>query len=277
MGELALALGASVAWGASDFLAGVASRRLAVLSVLVGSQAVGLVIAAVAVAAQGAPPPGAGFVAWAALAGLAEAAGFACLYRGLAVGAMAIVAPITATAAAVPLAVGLAGGDALGAPALAGAALAVAGVLIAAREPGSGRRLGTGVALGVGAAACFGLFLVGLDVAGSADALWTTVIVRVASLGALGAVLVARRRPVGLGRGDVRLLVGIGALDVVANGCFAFAAAGGALSVVGVLGSLYPVTTVLLAAFVLHEKLPRGRQAGVVACLAGAALLGASG
>jgi drug/metabolite transporter (DMT)-like permease len=190
---------------------------------------------------------------------------------------MSIVAPITATAAAVPLTVGLAGGDAFGLPAALGAVLAVAGVLVAAREPAGGARARAGVALGVGAALCFGLFLVGLDMAGSADALWTTVIVRVTSVIALAGVLLVRRRPIGVGRGDVRVLVGIGVLDVVANASFAFAAADGELSVVGVLGSLYPVTTVALAALVLRERLPRGQQAGILACLAGAALLGASG
>lgn len=276
MGELALALGASVAWGASDFLAGVASRRLAVLSVLVGSQAIGLVVGIAVVAARGTAPPAGSFALWAALAGVAEAAGFALLYRGLAVGAMSVVAPITATAAAVPVAVGLARGEALGPMHAAGIALALAGVLVASRERGDAGRRAAGVALGVGAALCFGAFLVGLDVAGRTDPLWTTVVVRLASLGVLALALGARRRPLAVARGDVRILAAVGGLDILANGAFAIAAAGGVLSVVGVLGSLYPITTVALAAVVLHERPARSQQAGIAACLAGAALLGAA-
>jgi drug/metabolite transporter (DMT)-like permease len=276
MGELALALGASVAWGASDFLAGMASRRMAVLSVLVASQAVGLAIGAAVVAARGSAPPDATFALWAALAGLAEAGGFALLYRGLAAGAMSVVAPITATAAAIPVAVGLARGDALGPWHAAGIALALLGVLAASRERGNARRLAAGVALGLGAALCFGTFLVGLDVAGETDPLWTTVIVRVASLAALGTALGALRRPLAVGRGDLRILAAVGGLDVLANGAFAIAATSGALSVVGVLGSLYPVTTVALAALVLRERPERRQQAGIAVCLAGAALLGAA-
>ena len=92
---LALALGASVAWGGSDFVAGLASRRMPLLAVLVGSQVAGLVLLLGLLAATGEAPPPGGAVLAAAIAGVAELAGFAALYKGLAVGPMSIVAPIS--------------------------------------------------------------------------------------------------------------------------------------------------------------------------------------
>jgi drug/metabolite transporter (DMT)-like permease len=89
--------------------------------------------------------------------------------------------------------------------------------------------------------------------------------------------LVSRRGPVaGLpGRGDLPLLTAIGIGDAGANACFAGATQGGLLSVVAVLGSLYPVVTVLLARQVHHERLVRSQVVGVVAALCGVGLLAA--
>src|SRR3954451_10591501 len=95
---LALALGASVAWGGSDFLAGLASRRLPVLAVLAGSQPAGLVLLLGLLGAPGGAPPSAGGVALAAGAGVAELLGFAALYKSLALGPMSVVAAISSLA-----------------------------------------------------------------------------------------------------------------------------------------------------------------------------------
>src|SRR4051794_4321990 len=105
MFPLTLAMGASIAWGASDFLGGMVSRRLPVAVVLLGAQLVGLLLAAVAWAAVGAPLPSAEAAALGGAAGVAELLGFALLYRGLAIGQMGAVAPLSAMAAVLPVGV----------------------------------------------------------------------------------------------------------------------------------------------------------------------------
>src|SRR5262245_2901801 len=112
MVPVALALGASLAWGASDFLAGLKTRSLALLWVLLVSQATGLLLVGVAALVSGAPLPSGHAALLAAGAGLAELVGFAALYKALAVGRMSVVAPISAMAALLPIIVGLAAGAA---------------------------------------------------------------------------------------------------------------------------------------------------------------------
>ena len=135
MVALGLALGASIAWGGSDFLAGLVTRRLPVLTVLALSQGFGLVLvlALLALAGQPAPPPGA--VLAAAAAGVAEVVAFAALYRSLAVGPMSVVAPLSALAALVPVATAAIAGKLPTPGVAAGLALALAGGVLVALEP----------------------------------------------------------------------------------------------------------------------------------------------
>ena len=106
-----LALTASLSWGVGDFLAGHRTRWLPVVTVLVISQAAGLATVALVVAVRGVGPPDAGHLLYGALAGLFGAIGLAALYRGLAVGPMSIVAPISATAAIIPVTFDLVAGE----------------------------------------------------------------------------------------------------------------------------------------------------------------------
>ena len=129
-----LALAASLSWGVGDFLAGLSSRKLQLLTVLVISQAAGLTSLAVLVAVRGSGPPEARYLLYAALAGIAGAIGLAALYRGLAVGSMSVVAPISATAAVIPVVAGLITGERPSGAQGAGIALALAGVVLASRE-----------------------------------------------------------------------------------------------------------------------------------------------
>ena len=135
---LALALGASVAWGGSDFVAGLASRRMPLLAVLVGSQVAGLVLllGLLAVTGEAPPPGGAGLAA--ALAGVAELVGFAALYKGLAMGPMSVVAPISSAAALVPVTASVLTGARPSAAAAVGMGLVLLGAALACAEPDSG-------------------------------------------------------------------------------------------------------------------------------------------
>lgn len=274
MTAIALALGASLAWGFGDFLGGLKSRALHVLTVLAISQAAGFaaVLAWLAVSSDGFP--GGPATAWAVAAGVGGCFGLGALYRGMAVGAMGIVAPVSAVSAAIPFTVGVASGERPGVLQVVGILLALAGVALASREPaerGGGRAAGVGLALV--AALGFGLYFVFLDRAAEGSVPWAVATARGVSslLAVLAAIVVgASLRP---GVIHVPVLVAVGLCDVGANVLFGLASTRGLLSVVAVLAALYPIVTVGLAALLLHERIAPAQRVGVAGALAGAALI----
>jgi drug/metabolite transporter (DMT)-like permease len=270
MTAIALALGASLAWGLSDFLAGIKTRELAVIWVLLVSQATGLALVTFAAVAWGEPLPSLHAIGWAAGAGAAELIGFAALYRALAVGAMAIVAPVSATAAIVPLMVGAAAGQVPTVLQAFGIVLALGGAALASTEPG--RRTAAGVGLAIIAAFAFGTFFVGVDHAADDGAVWAVSFSRLAAV-ALVVVAALVLRPPPIERAAVAPLVAVGALDIGANVMFAIALTVGMAGIVSVLGSLYPLATVILARAVLHESVSAHQRTGVAAALTGIALV----
>jgi drug/metabolite transporter (DMT)-like permease len=275
---LTLAFFSGIAWGTADFLAGLAARRQALIVVMVVSQTAGLVMLGSIVLMRGRAPATAAAVVFGLLGGVAGAAGLAALYRALAVGRMSVVAPTAALSGVVPLVWGLARGDRPSAVQGVGVVLAVTGVVLASRtfDDGGDRRRAAGVGLALVAAATLGMLVVLLDEAGRSDPLWGVLMVRVAALSLLGAVLLVRRPRAPFSLADAPPLVAVGVLDNGANLLFALAAdAGGALALTSVLGSLYPVATVILARLVLHERLERHQAVGVVAALTGVALIAA--
>jgi len=275
MTAVLLALGAAALWGTGDFLGGLTTRRLHVLIVLFWSQLVGLCGVAVWIVASGAARPGA-VLLWAAGAGVAGAIGLGCLYRGMAIGVMGIVAPISATSPIVPLLVSVAQGDSPAAIQWAGIGLALAGIVIVSREPGgTGPRVAAGVGLALLAALCFGLFVVGLGEAAQASAQWATATARFSSVLALLVALGWTRTPPRVPRRLVLPVVAVGVFDTGANVLLALATRHGSLGIVAVLSALYPLTTILLARAVLHERLGRGRTVGGLVALGGAALIAA--
>lgn len=271
---IALALAVSVSWGLGDFLGGLKSRSLQVLTVLAISQAAGFAAVLVWLTAAGADFPRWTSLAYAAAAGVGGCVGLGALYRGMAVGAMGVVAPISALSAAIPFTVGVASGERPGALQIGGIVLALAGVALASREPshrGGGRAAGVGLAL---VAACgFGLYFVFLDRAAAESVPYAVATARgVSSLIAITAAVVvgASLRP---SVAHLPALVAVGLFDVGANVLFGYATTRGFLSVVSVLSSLYPIVTVGLAAVLLHERIAPVQRLGVVAALAGAALI----
>ncbi|HEY7280456.1 MAG TPA: DMT family transporter [Actinomycetota bacterium] len=272
-----LSLGASGCWGTADFLSGERARRVPVLLVLLISQAVGLVVVGAAVVVGGHGPPGDGFWAPVVLGSLAAVVGLGALYRGLAVGAMSVVAPISATSAIIPVVVGLATGDRPSPVQGAGIAVAILGVVLASREPGEGGgATATGVGLALLSAAGLGCSLVALKAASDADPAWAALAFRLVMLAMIGAaVAVTMPSPAGRRRGDLPALAIAGLLDGAATLLFATAFSRGLLSVVAVLGGLYPVVTVILAQTVLHERIARWQRLGVVAAIAGVAMIAA--
>ena len=269
---IALALAASALWGVGDFLGGVTSRRLATLTVLAVSQFAGLLgvlLAAVLL--------GGGFLSWtgaaaAVLAGLGGLVGLGGLYRGMAVGAIGVVAPISASAAVIPVAVGLARGERPSALQLAGIAAALVGVFLVSREPTETRRLAAGVPLALIAALGFGSYFLFIDRASADDAFWAVVVARTTS-SAFGIAAAASRGALRAPARVLPTLVAIGLFDVGANVLLALALNEGYVSVVSVLSSLYPVITIALAIVVLHERPARSQALGGAAALTGVALI----
>src|SRR6266540_3037910 len=248
-----LGLGSGLFWGTGDFLGGLTSRRMPALAVTIWSQLAGSLALLAVLAVSGQRPTLAG-LAWGALAG--------------------------ACGGTVPVAAAFARGEWPGLPAVAGILVAVAGVVLVSRP--SRRGQGTALplrllAMSLGAALGFGLFFVIVDVASSVPGgtpLWAAAGVRAGSLTWLLAITVVARRPLVWPGRRLGLVVMAGVLDTTANVLFAYASTLGNLGVVGVLGSLYPVATVLLARFVLAERLSGRQAAGVALALGGVALLG---
>jgi drug/metabolite transporter (DMT)-like permease len=275
-----LALSASLSWGIADFGGGLGARRTHVVWVLVVSQLAGLALVGTMYLATQPHAPTAREYTWGAFAGVMGVVGLAAFYRGLAVGTMGIVGPISATGAIVPVVYGLARGERPDSLQAVGIAVAVIGVVAASLEPlpeGAGRKLATGVGFALIAALGFGCSLLGLNRVSQAGVVWGTLTLRltVVPIVLLAALVVrpsaARLRPV------VPLLIATGLFDTGANLLYGASARHGLISVVSVLASLYPVVLVALAYFVLHERISRPQLAGVALALTGVALISAGG
>jgi drug/metabolite transporter (DMT)-like permease len=277
---VALALASSVVWGSADFLGGLQSRLRGVFAVLLWSQLTAAVLGAVLVLVVRDPAPHLAAVAWAGGGGALGITALGAFYRGLAVGTMSIVAPISATGAAVPVLVGVAGGERPAALQVAGIAIALVGIVLAAREPGgthverAAARAAVGLALV--AAVGFGTFLVGMERAtDDSGVAWALLIARIAETSVLLVAIAVVRPHVALGVRALAPLMLVGALDIAANGLFALATTKGLLSIIAVVGSLYPAMTVVLARTVLHERVTRVQEAGVLATLLGVVAISA--
>jgi drug/metabolite transporter (DMT)-like permease len=275
MGGL-LALGAGGCWGIGDFLGGLSTKRAHVLTVLLVSQTIGAVGITAWTLAGSSAFPGLVEVAPAVGAGLAGLVGLGALYRGLAIGAMGIVAPISAAAPVIPLGVDLLRGDVPSALQWAGVALVLAGVAVVSREPAHGeRRFAVGVGLALVAALGFGCFYVALDAAASESVPWAVLVARWTGVAIVFVVAFAMTAPVRPPAALLPALVGVALFDTGANVLLAAATTKTAAGIVAVLTSVYPLVTIALARLVLGEQLSASRRAGGLVALSGAALVAA--
>jgi len=255
-----LALLASLAWGTSDFLAGVQARRSTPwTAALAGQLVASLALIALLLALAPTRP------SWSALApplagGAVGGLGVLLQYRALALADMSVVSPIIAGAALVPVLWGVAAGERPSPLQALGVALTVAGIMLISRRSresaGTPRHMdGAGIVAAVAAAIAFGLFLVCLDYGGRADPYWTVAATRTAALLTLAAAAGAMRPAIRFRRGAVPVLVLIGLLIAAANLSFTAATTFGYLSLVAVLGWLNPAITIVWARVLLHERL----------------------
>jgi uncharacterized membrane protein len=270
---LLLALGASLAWGVSDFVGPLLSRVWGTLRVLFWAQIGGVIAIALAVAIRGEGPAG-WAVLFAILASVGGMLGLFAYYRGMEVGAMSVVAPIAGVSAIVPVIFGVATGDNPSAPQVAGIVCALVGVALASVEHHEGtRRVAAGVGLALLAAVGFGFYFPWMHAAGKVDFWWASLVFRSTALLLVGAAVLGSRTTLQLRRRELGIAAAAGVGDTLGNVLFAASSRHGLVSLTAVLASLYPVVTVALAATVLHERVARLQKAGIVLTLGGVVLI----
>lgn len=268
-----LALLSSLVWGLSDFLGGTLSKKRKAVAVIGGSQSFGLLFVSLLAI---------GLQAWTwnqsvwmngAIAGAMGLLGLVCFYTALATGQMGIVAPISSLSAVVPVTIGLVQGERPSAMQLAGIVVALLGVILASGPELNGKVDPRPVFLAFFAAVTFGFCVYFMAKGARINPTMTVVAMRAVQVALVLVLFLAIRNLGGLVKRDIPMLATIGASDAGANVLYTFAASLGLLSVVSVLGSLYPIVTVLLAWWIHKERLMRVQYIGIAITFSGVALL----
>lgn len=252
-----LSLLSAAVYGVGDFCGGMATKRSTAGAVLLWSHVVGLGLIIALLPVVGGELTAHDMVIG-ALGGLGGAAGVGLLYQALAIGPMSVVAPVTALlATALPVVTGIGTGDRPGVPVMVGMVLALVAIVLVSAEGGGSLRPSDlrGVTYAMGAGLGFGLLFVALSYTGDDAGMWPLVAARGASVTVMTILALTGVVTAAVATGAPRrLTVAAGALDVLANVLYLLAVRQGLLSVVSVLSSLYPVSTVLLARLVLKER-----------------------
>lgn len=281
-----LALGSALLYGAGDFTGGLASRRAGTLPVVFLSQLSGLLALVLLLPVLPHASPSRADLLWGACAGLTGGIGVALLYRALAIGIMAVVAPTTAVCAVtIPVLVSVLLGERPVPLAVAGITLGIASIVLVSRqqpaapalgEPASrGRPSGIGTALASGIA--IGFFFLSLAQTRSEAGMWPLLVSRSVSVSLFGILVMTRGQSLRIPARIMALAVVCGVIDMLANALYLLAAQRGPLSLVVTLSSLYPASTVLLARIVLNERLNPWQLTGVGCALAAVVLIVSGG
>ena len=276
----ALALLSSVLWGTADFFGGLFTKRMAAVVVVLVSQAIALAMIVPAVGLLGGFDDPSGYFWWGVGAGIVGPVGLVSFYWALSIGTMGVVSPIAATGIVVPVTWGLVDGEQPTSWQYLGIVIGFIGVILAngpdAPREGAAREAHTrSIVLALVAALSFGATFVCLAGGGEFSIGMTLVVQRSTSVLLMVVPVVLITRLAGVRWRDLPGLAGVGAGDAAANGAFAWSSTLGLLSVTSVLGSLYPVATLLLARILLKERLTRLQFFGVGAALGGIILLAA--
>jgi drug/metabolite transporter (DMT)-like permease len=270
-----LALLSAVLWGSSDFEGGRLSKRYPAISVLGSTQLISLIFGFALVIAVGETELTSKVFFAGAAAGLFGYLGLICLYAGLSTGKMGVVSPISSLSVLIPMSVALIGGETMSTLTAIGCALAIIGGFLT-----SGPEFSKGISLkplllAVGAALGFGSALTFLAIGAAEAPILTMVCMRVATAFVTIGIAIKKRGFGGLGKANLPSLIFIGVADFAANATLGLAVNIGPVAVSMVLGALYPVFTVLLAFFILHERLHKAQYIGGIAAVAGVALISA--
>ncbi len=272
------ALGSAVLYGAADFTGGIATRRASTIPIVFLSQLSGLVSLLLLLPLLEAATPTRLDMVWGAVAGLTGGIGVALLYRALAIGTMAIIAPTTAVCAVtIPVVVSVALGERPAALAVIGIVLGVVSIVLVSKQTtpvdgaSAGYSKGVGTALASGVA--IGFFFLALAQTRTDAGMWPLVASRSLSVLLFGGVAIAGRSALRMPAPVLGLAVLCGFIDMLANALYLLAARVGPLSIVVTLSSLYPASTVLLARMVLGERLNLWQVSGVGCALAAVVLI----
>jgi drug/metabolite transporter (DMT)-like permease len=279
-----LALGSGLLYGAADFVGGLTTRRAGVIPVVLVSQASGLVLVALLMPLVSPFAPAGADLLWGAAAGITGGIGVALLYRALAIGVMAVVAPTTAVCAvAIPVLVSVLLGERPVPLAVAGIVLGIVSIVLVSQQhagntPASApasRSTGVGIALVSGVA--IGFFLLCLAQTRPDAGMWPLVASRSLSVLLFGVIAALGRHSLRMPRQAWYFAIVCGAMDMLANALYLLAAREGPLSLVVTLTSLYPASTVLLARVVLGERLNGWQVTGVGCALAAVVMIVSGG
>ncbi|MFL6181478.1 MAG: EamA family transporter [Actinomycetes bacterium] len=277
----ALALLSSLLWGTADFFGGLFTRRMPSVVVVLISQAIALVLIVPTVWVAGGFGDPSGYLWWGVAAGVVGPIGLVSFYWALSIGTMGVVSPIAATGIVVPVVWGLVDGERPSMLQYAGIVVGFVGVVLAGgpdvphQDADARQTHAKSIVLALVAAFAFGGAFVCLAGGGQYSVGMTLVVQRSTSVALMVIPVVILTRLVGLRWRDLPGLAGVGAGDAAANGAFAWSSTFGLLSVTAVLGSLYPVATLMLARTILGERLTRLQAVGVVLALVGILLLAA--
>lgn len=268
-----LSLSAAISWGAADFSGGLAAKSTNAIRVVALAHAVGLVFMLSLALITREPIPRLTSLLWGLVAGLIGGIGLAAFYKALAIGTMGINAPLSAVITAVlPLIFSLWTQGFPHAIQLVGFALALLSIWLITTQPGATERskgLGLAAIAGIG----FGGFLLFIQLAGSEAVFWPLVSARAASALLMTTIVFVSRNGWAPSRSVVPYILVAGVLDSGANALFVAAAQRGRLDVAAVLSSLYPASTVILARFVLNERLSRVQSVGMITALIAVVLI----
>ena len=279
--SVALAALSGLIWGVGDFSGGKATQRAAVLPVVWVSKLVSLPLLVIFLVATYVPVSAIG-LAWGGLAGIAGVVGLVLFYRALAAGAMTVVAPVTGvTSAAIPVVVGLVAGEHPSALRLFGVGCALLAIALVslAPQPSGHRQVVTRrlVVAALGAGTGFALFFILLSVAGRAAAgsvgLWPIAGSQISAVVILALLLLMTRPGPWPRQATLRWTMLAGPCDMTANALYLLASRDGDLSVVAPIAALYPVTTVILALIIEHERLRGIQVAGLIFAVAALVLV----
>ena len=276
---VSLALIACLNWGISGFLAGMKSRIMPVLTLLVFSSMASLAMFIIIMGARGVPFPRDPRLLYAVMGGACGVGALYCLYRGLAVGAISVVVPVSSLCALVPVLTGLAIGEVLHPIQVFGILFAIGGGLMVSLEKNidaNKKRFASGILPALGAALGFGVFFVVMDLAGTVDPIWAAMISRASFFLFLLPAVLLKRPCLKVKTTHLPAVFAIGILDGSAALAYTTATTKGLLSLVSVISALYPAVSVILAAFILKERL-RGLQFfGVALAIMGVTLISAA-
>lgn len=235
------------------------------------SQLVGAAIALVLGILRGETMPLPNDIPLSIFGGLVGGIGIVALYRGLAIGRMGVVAPVTGVlAAAIPVVFGIFVEGLPGPLVVVGIGLAILAVVLVSRVD-DGRAGSSGIDLALVSGVAIGAFAIAINQISDGHTFGPLTIIRMAEAALVVAVIVFGRQAWRTERRLFPAMAGVGVLDMAGNASFMLAVQAGALSVAAVLSSLYPVTTVVLAIVFLHERITRSHAIGMV--LAGGAIV----